>query len=594
MKILTQRSTLTTTILPLGLSAIVLLILNAGLYGLLRGNPTVPEVTFDFPYAETFDTLEQVNYRPFGGDWELKDAALVQINTVGLDLGTVIPIEIPDDQPYSYSVDIQHVGGSEGGGILFNLQNDTSRQQSHMLRFNVDAGDTYLIWGYFGDDSDFMGQGSYLVSNPDDVRRLGVQVGTDTFNITLNDAVIAPDIPLQYPHGSVGMITSASQVVFDNVEIAPWTASTTTVVENPTTPPDTTAETVTTTTASFVDAFEGDGGTSTWQPFSGEWSFINGGLRQTLTDGFDLSAGNTNTFTMPYRYRVTFRHEQGQGGGLLFNMAQSNSQTNAHMVRYVHDAPFLTWGYFDDNGVYQGQGSVEVPAPAQNIHTLEVVVNPTAYDIILDNVPVATAIPVMQTGEHIGLTSAQSVTHFEQVEVYGNTETVAVDTVETSGFGIEAATGNWDVTGDVITQLATDPTDYILGTGFAAETFRLNVDISMNDNTGGGIVFHMAGRDDPANGHMVRFDTQNQQMFWGQYNAERLFTGNGSAPIDIPTDTPQTLAIIVRADTYDVLVNDVQVVGDIPITGDAGWIGLVSFGGSVTFEGLQLSREGES
>lgn len=579
------------TIIPVALSFVVLILFNIGLYFRLSAQPRTVELAL--PYTDTFDTASTLDYPRFGGDWDIRDETLVQISTTGFDLGLLIPLDIANDQPYQASVDLRYLGGSMGGGILFNAQNGQTRQQSHMVRFNVDNDALYIIFGYFGDDSDFQGQGSVLLDTDpesDVARRLGIQVSDSTYNILLDDNTIATDIPLESRGGAVGLITSGSQVSFDNVLVDVWDGASVpiTLPDVPqATPPqrddiDLSGETL------LLDTFDTTGtGESLWLPFSGEWQFSNGAFLQTQANGFDLGTGYNRELGDGV-VEVTFQHEVGQGAGVLFNMAQPDSRNQAHMVRYVHDADFVVWGYFDADGVFEAQGSIPVTAPADDTHILQVLIQPQTYSIVLDGALLAADIPLVMTGDYHGLVTAQSSARFDSFVVRTMTD---LPQQPATGVSLNAITGNWTF-GDVITQQSSDTVDYIAGTGIAAETFRVDVVISLPDeleDAGAGIVFHTSERDSVANGQMVRFGSGGQEIFWGQYDSDGIFAGQGSAPLDLDWTDAHTLTLIVSTDSYNVLVDDEIIITDVPVIGDFGWINLLSYRGAVQFADFEVS-----
>ncbi|MEZ4667032.1 MAG: hypothetical protein R3E39_03780 [Anaerolineae bacterium] len=159
-----ERPSTRTTWLPLGLAIVALVVLNLGLYTRLSSQPE--PLRFNFPYTENFSALSVDEYELFGGDWEIRDETLVQLSTSGYDLMSFVPIDIPPEQNYTYESSLRYLGGIMGGGLIFNAQQITSRQKSQMLRFNVDNGVMWLIYGYFGDDSNFVGQGSAALDIP--------------------------------------------------------------------------------------------------------------------------------------------------------------------------------------------------------------------------------------------------------------------------------------------------------------------------------------------------------------------------------------------------------------------------------------------
>lgn len=597
-----------TRFIPLLAILVVLAGLNAGLYGLLAPEKPseTPETSYALPFSENFDDpLSTETWTLLGGDWEVQEAQLIQLNPLGYDLALTLPIEIPAEQPYAYDTQLQYMGGTMGGGIMFNLQQPTSRQQSHMVRCNVGEDALYVIWGYFNDASDFMGQGSTRLERlPEDNTpfRLGVQISPETYNITLDGQVIGADIPLEYRGGALGLTTSSSQVAFDNLQAAAWEPGTAVVVE-PAAPEPTQPATIPEREANwqFQDDFEGTiEGEAPWQFFAGDWAFENGTLIQRQPTGFDLGAGYIEAFAQ-YRYTVEFQHQAGAGGGVLFNMPTPNQRNGAHMARYFEDGSVLAWGYYDDTGAFNGQGSALVPAAGDTPHTLEIISKTETFDIVLDGDTIATDIPLVSTAGHIGLTASESIVVFDSIALTSlqaaAPEPTAAPTSQPENVNtIEFSTpdGNWVIENGVINQLDTTLTDFVAGTGIAAEQFTVSVDILLPDpethpDAGAGIIFHMAQRDDPANGSMTRFGSAGREIFWGNYDETGVFFGQGGSPLEATPETARNLALVVRQESFDILVDGESVVTDLPHNQSGGWIGLISYGGPITFTNFQLS-----
>lgn len=575
-----QKPSFYTTWLPLGLSVVALAILNIGLYTRLASQPAPPR--FEFPYYEDFSALAVEEYEAFGGDWAIRDEALVQLSTSGYDLMSFVSIDIEPEQPYSFQTTLRYLGGTMGGGLIFNAQQITSRQKSHMARFNVDAGELWLIYGYFGDDSDFVGQGSTpLPLAPDDTEphQLRVRVEGDTYALFLNDAPVVREVPLVYWGGAVGFISATSQVAFDDVSVAD--ATTPSVVQQPTT-----AEPVETSTVQLTETFDGGEGISLWQPISGDWQPADGAYVQSQTDGFDLSTIYQKTFTYPLILRTTFHHQIGAGGGLLFNLPAGDSKNGGHMVRYFEDGGVVAWGYFDAGGVFNGQGSVAVSLP-DTMQTLAIQADGQTYTIVLNGAELAAGIPIVDAVEsgHIGLTASQSAVAFDRVEI----GTLGDQPAMSANIDAESANGDWIVEGGTITQRDTGNADFIAGTGLAGERFTISTEITLpadNPEAGAGIVFHMDERNDPGQGYMVRLGSGGQELFWGRYDAEGVFSGLGGIPLEVPER--YELLLVVREGSFDIQLNGTTIVEAISLERSSGWIGLISFSGPVIFNNVSL------
>ncbi|MGB7340427.1 MAG: hypothetical protein WBC91_16130, partial [Phototrophicaceae bacterium] len=247
-------------------------------------------------------------------------------------------------------------------------------------------------------------------------------------------------------------------------------------------------------------------------------------------------------------------------------------------------------------GNFNGQGSVAVSAPENDSHILSVINNGTSYSIILDGELIAPDIPAMVDGDYVGLVTAQSRVAFDSFNVSADSEIIipeseATEESSTQGLNLNSVTGDWQF-GDTIVQAATDTVDYIAGTGIAAEVFSVSVMITLPDeldDAGAGLVFHMSGRDDITNGQMIRFGNGGSEIFWGIYDENAVFEGQGGAPLELDWSSPHQLTLNVSADTYDVLIDGEALVTDLPVSGNFGWIGLLSYRGTVTFSDFELS-----
>ncbi len=165
----------------------------------------------------------------------------------------------------------------------------------------------------------------------------------------------------------------------------------------------------------FVEKFASDANRAVWLPVSGAWRFESGALVEQLAEGYDhrtLYAGHFSQFTL----RVRFRHRQGIGGGVLFNVPDTGSKKSGHMVRYFENN-LLVWGYFDQQGMFVGQGSLTVDAPGDQVHTLQISADTATYRILLDDQLVAENVRLVSQQGYIGLTASQSIVAFEAVEV---------------------------------------------------------------------------------------------------------------------------------------------------------------------------------
>lgn len=200
----------------LALVFVVLVIANGLLFIFYYGDTFTP---LALPYRETFENRWRLDYRQFGGQWHLRDNALVQSDTQDTDLLAVIPLTIPPEQHYRFGTQLKILQGPNGGGLMFNLQHPNSRQQSHLVRFGNADGKDYLVFGYFDENLQFVAQGSLLPPDLTQGVELAVLVHDQSYDVLVNGQPQQLEIPLQYKGGNLALTTWFSSVTFDDVYV---------------------------------------------------------------------------------------------------------------------------------------------------------------------------------------------------------------------------------------------------------------------------------------------------------------------------------------------------------------------------------------
>lgn len=556
--------------------------LNVSAFWLIFGTTLTP---LELPYSEDFDDLSRLDYRQFGGIWRIEDDRLLQVQENDSDLMAVVPLQITAEQNYHLEAQIEFLSGQHGGGLIFNLQHSENRVESHLVRFGSDAGQTYLVFGYFDAQANFVEQGRipYSFSTTPERVMLAVNVHGSDYDVLVDNIPASEHIPLEYQGGMPALVTWFSQIAFDNVSISPLTtAESVTASPSESAPPQIAIglQPAPVGTA-FTTRFDTGDGSSQWQPFSGNWAFEPGALVQTNTGGYDNDISYLESFSH-YLLTVQFSHRQSVGGGVLFNMPQSDSQRGAHMVRYFPDNS-LVWGYFDANTIFQGQGDRLVDPPGNGSHQLQITVGAASYDIRLDGQSIASDIPLISPQGYIGLTASQSVVAFEQVTVQ------ALEGL--SAPPLSLSTGNWVRSDNLLTQTRLEDDEYFNPVGVHGETFNVSVSITLpdseSDRVGAGLIFHAGDSTNPAHGAAVRI-LGSQQVAWGVMDAQNQFQALGSVPVEL-TDDPHLLSLRVRAADYDILVDGQTIAEALPLTAAEGWLYFDAVGGPITFSDFTMS-----
>ena len=330
-----------------------------------------------------------------------------------------------------------------------------------------------------------------------------------------------------------------------------------------------------------------------WLAVAGEWQPADGMVTALAVDLYDFAYLYQQPVAQA-QFGARIRHNQGIGGGLLFHAADSSTARGAHMVRFYDDTS-IVWGFFDEAGVFQGQGSAPVAALGAGPHTLEVMSDGATYAIRVDDVLVVQGVPVRTQGDFFGLTASQSEAVFEMVTTSGMAPTATA----AAPSRLMPGKGDWVEQDGAIIQRSTEYADLYAGLGFQGQQYSASADIQWPlDNeapaTGGGLLFNMSEPAKIEGAHMVRFSQNGREVFWGYFDDAGIFQGDGGAALDLNLEQPHTLQVVVGASTYAVYVDGALVAENRPLRRQGGYVGLLTYRGPITFSNIQLAAAGGS
>jgi hypothetical protein len=184
--------------------------------------PAASPVQASGPISATLDFADAgdvgQNWSVVGGTWSLESGGYAQSELGRYDLIAYYSRQLSGD--VLFQTDVQYVAGEMGGGIVFNAPRNTSKNGAHMVSYT--AGGTYIQYGYFDQQGIFQFQGGLNTASGADGQphTIAVRLSGTTYEIRLDNEVIARDVPLQgQPSGYAGLLVSTSHVIFDNVVI---------------------------------------------------------------------------------------------------------------------------------------------------------------------------------------------------------------------------------------------------------------------------------------------------------------------------------------------------------------------------------------
>ena len=178
-------------------------------------------------YISDFDQQPAgAGWVPFSGEWEISDGELFQANPAIQD--AAIGYEGSAFEDYVVQTTFHHLTGA-GGGLLFNMVSPYQLNDAHVVRYSEQTDS--IFWGYFDTEGIFVRQGFIDVPPPGtENHKLRVYVGVDTYDIYLEEQLLARGVPLHEQAdavepgrtgGHIGLITSRSTAAYSLVEVFP-------------------------------------------------------------------------------------------------------------------------------------------------------------------------------------------------------------------------------------------------------------------------------------------------------------------------------------------------------------------------------------
>ena len=334
------------------------------------------------------------------------------------------------------------------------------------------------------------------------------------------------------------------------------------------------------------------------------------------------------------RLEVNLQADADSRSGLLFNVAAATmvQQGHAVMLDTTGDEPLLIGGYYDGAGqfVYQARQRVDPQVIASGV-ALVVVIQNDSYAAWVNGRAVVKNVPLVYGDGYPGLVATGSDVVFDDVLVtrditveaieapvmpsrptptplpplaqsgaaevaFDDSQAQAVgDAVYRSTFAGEIGDSDWVVeTGDwrfdeaLLVQMAPEGFDYRVVYRQRFDAVHLKVVLRHVAGYGGGILFNLPSTESMVGGHLIRFDENGEAIFWGYFDQEQIFNGQGFANLTPPGSAWQLLEVVVQGDSYSIWLNNQQVASSIPLRNRNGHIALSSSNSVVAFRNVDV------
>lgn len=168
-------------------------------------------------FGDDFADGDAKGWQVMSGAWQVIDGTYQQIGTTGFDLGSISAFQ---SDTFTATIRLKRLDGDMGAGLYFNMGQRDSKNRSQMINY-TQAGKA-IQWGHFDEGGNFVFEGSAPVPDggDDGWHTLGVDVQDGKATFIVDGQQVAADVALTYTKGYVGLLTSASKVAFDDVQIA--------------------------------------------------------------------------------------------------------------------------------------------------------------------------------------------------------------------------------------------------------------------------------------------------------------------------------------------------------------------------------------
>ncbi|MFK7803796.1 MAG: hypothetical protein AB8G95_19340 [Anaerolineae bacterium] len=601
----------------------VLVLFNYLLYA--RLSPKEIRSLYTGSYSNEFNqpiAFESDGWFETEGNWEIADDQLMHKNFFTINPALMIPLKAnPDDTVYFWA-DLQIESDRDGGGLRFNMETPNQIIHSHRVAILRQGDQTVLVGGYYADTLDFKNQFSLLLDvgfEKNIQSNLLIVATSDSYDVYLNGYLMIEDVPAIYPPGWYGFSALGDSTAFDRVAIeassAPQSKNLADILAQVKTgDPVSTADTYAQTAASITDGNFLVSASNNLNEIGlilgpGSWNLRNGMLIQSAQEQADAYA----IYQSPkneYQLEIKLKHLQDQalgGGGILFGLEKPNSLENGYLARFTDDGSGFFYGKYDTNQVFEGIGFYPFLPVANESQSIILTNDGFHFDINVNGESIVQELKSSQSDTYFGFISNEAIVVFEQVSLFS---TVPIETEAESADSLESApertqsgdsepiqisniSGEWSIEDTAVIQTNSDPTDHVGGFNRFEEQFSFDVDITMPSNAdvmngGGGIIFNMPTQGSRNGGQIVRFLNSGAEVIWGYFGENGLFIGQSGVALGASSDETQKLGIRVHESTFEIWVNGKSVAADLPLQETEGWLGLMTFGGPVTFDNLSI------
>lgn len=361
-----------------------------------------------------------------------------------------------------------------------------------------------------------------------------------------------------------------------------------------------------------------------WIKFGGNWLINNGQLTQDKTS-LD-SASIYIPFSVSEKDGYTAQILLGlkeTGGSLSFNAQYPGLEQNRHTVQLIpRDSQWqMVYGYFQKGSQIYEQGAIPLGIKAdQPLNAkLTVAITNDRYALTLDDKLLVSNVPLVYKGGLMGLNSLDGAAQFDEFSVTQISSLASVPTpqsalqptpitvvddnvvIYTSQFagnledsGWKPFSGDWTFENGKLIQRQLDGYDFGIVNDQTFQNYQVEVNFRHQQGNSAGMLFNLPQRESKNGGQLVRYTDDGKGLFWGYFDAQGAFTGQGYINTAPPAQDSHVLTVQSLPDTYSIILDGNTVAQDIPLNSRQGFIGLTTSQSVGEFASVSISNLGSS
>jgi len=368
----------------------------------------------------------------------------------------------------------------------------------------------------------------------------------------------------------------------------------------------------------FADDFAEDS-IGRWLRFGGDWKVRDGALFQEQPDAkaaaifVRLSLDNGQ----PYRLGVQLGlSNPQQSGGISFNAQYPRIQQNRHIVEVVaRDGQWqLICGYLKDTAEFKSQAVVPLNLPADQPLDARLAIDAgtATYSVALDDQTLVRDVPLIYKDGIVGLTASSGPVRFDNLSVVATGEAAAAPTQNTpqpdrvlpdqantlyasqftgnlADSGWTPFAGDWIFRDGALVQQQLDGYDLGIAYRDTFESYRFSVKFQLEQGVGAGLLFNLPDSTSKNRGHMVRYADDGTGVFWGHFDDQGVFTGEGFVPTASPGTATHILEVLSDVSTYSILLDGAILAEGIALQNPRGHIGLTTSQSVAAFQKVDVA-----